>query len=120
MINKLLKELSSAELITLLDGERPVLVDFYATWCSPCKAMEPVLERLAERYAPKVEIAKVNIDKSSDLSGQYGVRGVPSFLLFVNGKPVERAIGIMSENALAALVEPYLNEDENEDYRISA
>ncbi|MEW6131511.1 MAG: thioredoxin [Acidobacteriota bacterium] len=108
MTNRLISELSSSQFLTLIEGERIVLADFFATWCGPCKAMEPVIERLAEQLAPSVEVVKINIDNCPELAQQFGVRGVPSFLVFSNGKLGERAVGIISEKALTSLIEPYL------------
>ncbi len=92
----------------LIRGERPVFVDFYATWCAPCKAMEPVIARLSEYFAGQAIIVKVNIDQSPDLAASNGVRGVPTFMLFAEGKAVERVVGITSEKALAALITPHV------------
>lgn len=99
------REVTAQEFGALIAGERPVLADFYGTWCGPCKAMEPVVERLAERFAGRAEVVKVNIDESRELASGYGVRGVPTFLLFVGGQAVERVVGASGELALAALVE---------------
>ena len=104
------REVTAQEFGTLIAGERPVLADFYGTWCGPCKAMEPVVERLAERFDGRAEIVKVNIDNSPDLAAAYGVRGVPTFLFFVGGKAIDRAVGAQSEHTLAALVEPHVAE----------
>ncbi len=105
MSNKILREVGSSELALLATGDKPVLVDFYATWCPPCKAMEPVVERLAERFAGRAEVVQVNIDHSPDLAAQYGIRGVPTFLLIAGSHAVARIAGLSSERALASLIE---------------
>ncbi|MCA1602006.1 MAG: thioredoxin fold domain-containing protein [Acidobacteria bacterium] len=100
-----MREVTTSALAALVAGERPVLADFYGTWCDPCKVMDPVVERLAERFAGRAEVVKVNIDESRELASKYGVRGVPTFLLFAGGWAVERVVGASGEQALAALVE---------------
>lgn len=107
MANKILKEVSTSELAGLASGDKPILVDFYATWCGPCKAMEPIVERLAERFAGRAEVVKVNIDNSPDLAAKYGIRGVPTLLLLEGGRVVERTVGASSEQYLAVLIEKY-------------
>lgn len=104
------KEIEASVFNELIKGERPVFVDFYATWCGPCKAMEPVVERLAERYDGRVEFVKINIDHSSDIALAHGVRGVPTFLLFAGGHAAERVSGVTGEKALAELIQPHIEQ----------
>ena len=104
------REVTAQEFGTLIAGERPVLADFYGTWCGPCKAMEPVVERLAERFAGRAEVVKINIDESRELAAEHSVRGVPTFLLFIGGRAVERVVGASGEQVLAALVEPHASQ----------
>ncbi|MGI8837086.1 MAG: thioredoxin family protein [Pyrinomonadaceae bacterium] len=99
MVNKQVREVTTAEFGDLVNGEWPVLADFYGTWCGPCKAMEPVIERLAKRFAGCAEVVKVNIDESRELAAAHAVRGVPTFLLFVARKAVERVVGASSEHS---------------------
>ena len=82
-----------------------VLVDFYADWCGPCKMLEPTVEALA-RDSPAV-VAKVDVDAHQALASQYGVRGVPTMLLFSDGEPVERIVGVRDQSTLASLVAEY-------------
>lgn len=112
MANKRVREVGSGEFDELLAEGNPVLVDFYATWCGPCKAMEPIIERLAERFAGRAEVVKVNIDNSPDLATKYGVRGVPTLLLLESGRVVERTVGPSSEQGLAVLIEKYATNPE--------
>ncbi len=115
MVNKQVREVTTAEFGDLVNGEWPVLADFYGTWCGPCKAMEPVIERLAKRFAGRAEVVKVNIDESRELAAAQAVRGVPTFLLFVARKAVERVVGASSEHSLAALLEAHLGAVQAED-----
>jgi thioredoxin len=105
MANNRFREIGSSELALLATGDKPVLVDFYATWCGPCKAMEPFIERLAQRFAGRADVVKVNIDNSPDLAAEYGIRGVPTFLLFAKRRAAARVSGLSSEGSLAALIE---------------
>jgi len=102
MVNKQVREVTTAEFGDLVNGEWPILADFYGTWCGPFKAMEPVIERLAKRFAGCAEVVKVNIDESRELAAAHAVRGVPTFLLFVARKAVERVVGASCEHSLAA------------------
>lgn len=82
-----------------------VLVDFYGPWCGPCKRLSPVLDQVAEEMKGKVEIVKVNIDKAPDLTDQYSVRGVPTVILFENGKEKGRFVGFHDKSAVKRFIE---------------
>jgi thioredoxin 1 len=77
----------------VLDAGRPVLVDFWAEWCGPCKMIAPALEEIAGALGDKVDIVKLNIDENPDTPGKYGVRGIPTMLLFKNGEAVAQKVG---------------------------
>lgn len=77
----------------VLDSKLPVLVDFYAEWCGPCKMAGPVLDELADEGKDKYQIVKVNVDENQDLAGQYGVMSIPTVVLFKDGKEFDRQIG---------------------------
>lgn len=83
-----------------VSGSTPVLVDFWAPWCGPCKAIAPILEDLSTELAGKLQIAKVNVDDNSDLAAQYGVRAIPTLLLFKNGAVAEQFVGMMDKGTL--------------------
>jgi len=108
MANTTLKEVTASEFNELLNNKGVVLADFSTTWCPPCRAMTPVVERLAERFAGRAEVVKVDVDREDDLASAHGVRGIPTFLLFANGQVVERVVGATSETALAAAIESQL------------
>ncbi|MFQ5763176.1 MAG: thioredoxin [Candidatus Bathyarchaeia archaeon] len=99
--------------ITILDSNnfqqtitsgKPVLVDYYADWCGPCRFMEPVFEKVASKYAGKVVFARINVDQNPQIASEYGVFSIPTFILFDGGKPVNRVVGAVPENTLTELV----------------
>jgi len=77
----------------VLQSEQPVLVDFWAIWCGPCKAIAPIVDDLATAYAGKLKVAKVNVDQNSATPSRYGIRGIPALLLFKGGKVVDQIVG---------------------------
>ncbi len=103
MATKAVTDESFAEDVLGADG--PVLVDFWAEWCGPCKMIGPALEEISEELAGKVTIAKVNIDDSPEAPGKYGVRGIPTMILFDKGAPVETKVGAAPKSQLKEWLE---------------
>ena len=84
----------------VLNSDIPVILDFYATWCGPCKMMHPVMEEIAEEYAGKIKVCQVDSDKEIELTAKFAVMSIPMFVAFKEGKPVAKALGYMPKEAL--------------------
>lgn len=93
----------------ILQNELPVIVDFWAPWCGPCRMVAPILDKLASEKAGQLVVAKVNTDESSEWAGRYGVQGIPTMLFIAKGKIIHQQVGALPEHLLRATVEEFLN-----------
>jgi thioredoxin 1 len=92
----------------VLHADLPVLVDFWATWCGPCRSISPIVEELAKEFSGKVKVTKLNVDESPATPSQYGVRGIPTLILFKGGKILDQIVGAVPKARLKALIEKAL------------
>lgn len=88
----------------VLKSEIPVLVDFWASWCSPCKMLAPTVAQIAEEYSGKIKVGKVNVDEEESLSREYGIVSIPTVILFKNGKPEKTSIGLVPKETLVSML----------------
>jgi thioredoxin 1 len=103
------KEATDANFDTdVLGSDKPVLVDFWAEWCGPCRMIAPSVEAVAEQFAETATVVKMNVDENSNVPQQFGIRGIPTLILFKGGKEVERVVGAVSREAMATLVGKYV------------
>ncbi|CAN5517350.1 thioredoxin [soil metagenome] len=93
----------------VLEHDQPVLVDFWAPWCGPCKMVAPVLEELSEEYSEKLRIVKLNTDENPQVTGKYGITGIPTMNVYVNGEVVKTMVGALSKPKLVRELEPFLS-----------
>jgi thioredoxin 1 len=93
----------------VLNADQPVLVDFWAPWCGPCRMIAPQIHELAAAYANRAKVAKVNVDENPESTARFGITGIPALLIFKNGKVVDRIIGFTSAKSLAAKLDAQLN-----------
>jgi thioredoxin 1 len=92
----------------VLNSDLPVLVDFWATWCGPCRSIGPIVEELAKDYTGKVKMTKLNVDENPATPSQYGVRGIPTLILFKGGKILDQIVGAVPKARLVAMIEKSL------------
>ncbi len=92
----------------VLKSDKPVLVDFWAAWCAPCRMIAPAVEAVAEQYADRAKVGKVNVDENLSVTGRYNIRGIPTLLLFKNGEIQEQVVGATSKEAISKLIEKHL------------
>ncbi len=89
----------------VLESDSPALVDFWASWCAPCKAIAPLVEEMAGVYEGKVRVTKMNVDENPSTPGKYGVRGIPTLILFKDGKVVDQLVGAVPKEQIKELIE---------------
>ena len=98
-----MKELNANDFAKETSGNLPVVVDFWAPWCGPCRSQTPILEQFAQKYADKVKVCKVNVDENQELAMQFGIMSIPTIMVFANGQPVNKAVGVQSIDNLVKL-----------------
>ncbi len=93
----------------VIKAERPVLVDFWAEWCAPCRALSPVVEEVAKQYSGKLDVAKMNIDEHPEAPGRYAVRAIPTLLIFKGGAVVDQVVGLVSKAKLEQVIQKHVS-----------
>ena len=89
----------------VLKSDKPVLVDFWAEWCGPCKAIAPILEQVADEYGDRLQVAKLNVDEVQAVAMKYGIRSIPTLMLFRDGEPQAQKVGALSKNQLTQFLD---------------
>jgi thioredoxin 1 len=108
MAEKIIYVNSTKEFDDLLKKEKFVLVDFWATWCTPCRMIAPVIEKLSEQYAEKITVAKVDVDQNQELSIRYGIQSIPTVILFKDGKIAAKEIGVKPLNSFTSMLDTHI------------
>ena len=89
----------------IIAGDKPVMVDFWAVWCGPCRMLSPTVDELAETYAEKIDVVKCNVDDCQEIAMEYGIRSIPTLLFFKNGEVVERTVGAVPRQEIVDIIE---------------
>lgn len=103
------KEVTDSNFDTdVLGSDKPVLVDFWAEWCGPCRMIAPTVEAIAEEYSDKAVVFKMNVDENAGVPQKFGIRGIPTLILFKSGQEQERIVGAVTREAIARVIEKYV------------
>ena len=109
MANDLIKHTTDATFeADVLKSDKPVLVDYWAEWCGPCKMIAPILDDVATEYSGKLQIAKMNVDENRDIPAKFGIRGIPTLMIFKGGELAATKVGAMSKSQLTAFIDQQL------------
>ncbi len=109
MASELIKHVSDASFESdVLQSKQPVLVDYWAEWCGPCKMIAPILDELSATYAGKLQITKMNVDENRDIPAKFGIRGIPTLMLFKDGQLAATKVGAMSKAQMTAFIDQQL------------
>lgn len=102
------KVINDANIAEVLASGKPVVIDFWATWCGPCRVLGPTVEEVAEEYADKAIVAKCNVDDCEDISMKYGIRNIPTLVFIKNGEVMDRTVGVVSKQDIVSRIEKLL------------
>ena len=109
MSSELIKHITDASFESdVIKSDKPVLVDYWAEWCGPCKMIAPILDEVSETYQDKLQVAKMNVDENPNVPGRFAIRGIPTLLLFKDGQLAETMVGLQSKEDIVATIERHL------------
>lgn len=92
----------------VLNSDKPVLVDFWAEWCGPCRMVGPIVDEIASEYDGRVSVGKLNVDENPDVPSKYGIRSIPTLMVFKNGELVEKIVGAVPKSVITGKIEPHM------------